>query len=314
MNIWAAIHDRQQRALDRVRVLLSGNATPARGERGGLRVKSSADGESADVYLYDAIGGWLGISAEQFSKELSAIDAPTINLHINSPGGDVFDGTAIYNMIQQHASDVIVHVDGVAASIASIIALAGKEVRMGEGSYFMIHNPWSLAIGDSREMRQIADVLDKIGGQLAGIYARQTGMTLDAARAAMDAETWYTAQEAVDNGFADSVVVPDDEDAKAARDALASFDLSVFEHVPDQMAALAGGKRRRPQPPKNVRDFETFLRDVGGFPHAAAKKIATGGWHCLTAQTDLRDEDGERAAIESLLESIRQASNALTPQ
>jgi ClpP class serine protease len=106
VNIWATIRDRQQRALDRVRVLLSGNVGAAgageRGVRAQLRVKNAADGESTDVYLYDAIGGWFGVTAEQFSKSLSAIETPTINLHINSPGGDVFDGTAIYNAIQQH--------------------------------------------------------------------------------------------------------------------------------------------------------------------------------------------------------------------
>ena len=303
--------DRSQRALDRVRVLVSGNAVTPRATPAKLRVKASADGQSADVYLYDAIGGWLGISAQQFSEQLAEITAPTINLHINSPGGDVFDGTAIYNAIQQHDSDVIVHVDGVAASIASIIALAGKEVRMGEGSYFMIHNPWSLAIGDAADLRETADLLDKVGGQLAAIYARQTGMKLADVQSAMDAETWYTAEEAVENGFADSVTVPPDDDAKAARDALALFDLSTYEHVPDQLAALAGQKRGRREAPNTIRDFEAFLRDAGGFSHAAAKKIATGGFK---ATTDPRDEDGERAAIESLLESLRQASNALTSQ
>lgn len=303
MNIWATMKERQERALNRVRVLLSGTGGKSKAER-TLRVRNAADGSSADVYLYDAIGGWLGISAEQFTKEFSAITAPTINLHVNSPGGDVFDGTAIYNAIQQHPSNVVVHVDGVAASIASIIALAGNEVRMGEGSYFMIHNPFAMAIGDAGELRQTADLLDKVGGQLAGIYARQTGMPMGDVKAAMDAETWYTAQEAVDAGFATSVAVPDEDDAAAARNALALFDLSVFEHTPEPIAALAAANR--PKAPSNIRDFEAFLRDVGGFSHAAAKAIAVDGFKAT--QADPRDEDDAR----SLLESIQRTAELLT--
>lgn len=293
-----------RRALDRVPVLISGIDGARRSAR--LRVKNSADGLSADVYLYDAIGGWMGISAEQFSKDLAAVTAPTVNLHINSPGGDVFDGTAIYNAIQNHDADVIVHVDGVAASIASIIALAGKEVVMGEGSYFMIHNPWGMAVGNSSEMRQTADLLDKVGGQLAAIYVRQTGMALGDVTAAMDAETWYTAEEAVENGFATSVAVPAEDDAAQARSALASFDLSTFEHVPERLAALAGQKPKK-QPPKTIREYETFLRDAGGFSHAAAKQLAAA----FKATTEPRDEDDARA-VQSLLDSIQRAKDSLT--
>lgn len=286
-----------------MRVFTSGSVAGEIRPKANLRVKASADGLSADMYLYDAIGGWLGIGAEQFSKALADITAPTINLHINSPGGDVFDGTAMYNAIQNHDANVIVHVDGVAASIASIIALAGSEVRMGEGAYFMIHNPWAMAIGDSSELRDTAELLDKVGGQLASIYVRQTGMSAKDVKAAMDEETWYTAEEAVAAGFANSVTIPSDDDAKASREALALFDLSVFERVPEQVAALAGKKRQR-QTPKTKREYEAFLRDVGGFSHAAAKNLAAS----FKATTDPRDEDDARV----LLESLQRANESLT--
>lgn len=288
----------QQSALNRARSVVSGVSNSSHAK--GPRIQASADGLSADVYLYDQIGAWFGIDAQQFTKDLQAVTAPTINLHVNSPGGDVFDGTAIYNALQQHPSKVVTYVDGVAASIASIIALAGDEVVMGEGAYFMIHNAWGLAIGNAAELRQTADVLEKISGQLAGIYARQTGMSLADAQTAMDAETWYTAQEAVDAGFATSVALPPDEEAQAARDALASFDFSVFSRTPEPLKVAASAARpgaRQKAAPQTIREFEDFLRDEGGFSHAAAKAIAAAGFK---RSTDPRDEDDARALLESI--------------
>jgi ATP-dependent Clp endopeptidase proteolytic subunit ClpP len=191
-------------------------------------IQNKAD-ESADVMIYDVIG-W-GVSADQFCRDLRAINAKTINVHMNTPGGSVFDGMAIYNSLKAHPANVVCHVEGLAASIGSVIALAGDEVRMGEGTFFMIHNPSSLAIGDADEMRRQADMLDKVSTSIAGIYVEKTGMTLDAAKAAMDAETWYTAEEAKAAGFADEIDEPDDDEddpEPESATARAAFDFKIF--------------------------------------------------------------------------------------
>ena len=258
-----------------------------------LRIEN-ATGEEATVYLYDSIG-WLGVEAQPFVSDLAAITAGTIRLRINSPGGDVFAGTAIYNALREHGARVITQIDGVAASIASIIALAGDEVHIAEGAFFMIHNPFMVAIGDAEEMRRAADLLDKVRGQLAAVYVRKTGMDLGEVESLMDEETWFTAEEAVDAGFADQVA--GDEAAEA------SFDLSVFNHVPAELAGHtdAGEPRRL----KTVRDFEGFLRDEGGFSRSAAAAIARGGFK---GQSNPREEDGEPdsvAAIEQLIATLK---------
>ena len=128
----------------------------------------------AEVLIYDEISSW-GITAENFVKDLQGVTAKTINLRINSPGGSVFDGTAIFNALRAHPAKVVSHIDGVAASIASIIALAADEVRMAENAFYMIHNAWGVAMGDGAEMRKMADILDKIAGTLAKTYAAKTG-------------------------------------------------------------------------------------------------------------------------------------------
>lgn len=160
-------------------------------------------GKSVDVYIFDYIGSWE-ISARSFIEELKGLDADQINLHINSPGGSVFDGIAIQNSLKHHKAKVTVHIDGLAASIASIIALAGDEIRIAENAYVMIHNPASIVWGDARDMLKEAELLDKIADGLAGDYSRKMGITVAEARALMDEETWYLGQEAVDAGFADA--------------------------------------------------------------------------------------------------------------
>ena len=183
-------------------------------------IKAAADGKSAaEVYIFDYIGYW-DISARSFIDELKAIDSDQIDLHINSPGGSVFDGVAIQNSIKHHKANVTVYIDGIAGSIASIIALSGDQIYIAENAYVMIHNPSSIVWGEAQDMLKEAEVLDKLADGLAGDYARQMDITADEARALMDAETWYLGQEAVDAGYADSTF--------AGTQAVASFDLKRF--------------------------------------------------------------------------------------
>lgn len=159
---------------------------------------------AADVYIFDYIGGWE-ITAKSFIDELKVLDADRINLHINSPGGYVFDGVAIQNVLKHHKAKVTVWIDGLAASIASVIALAGDEVKIADNAYVMIHNPISLVMGEAKDMLKEAEVLNKITDGIAGDYSRRMGITVDEAKALMEEETWYLGQEAVDAGFADSL-------------------------------------------------------------------------------------------------------------
>ena len=186
-------------------------------------IKASSE-DTADVYVYDEISPW-GVDAQQFARDLATITAKTINLRVNSPGGSVFDGTAIYNALKAHPAKVVTYVDGVAASIASIIALAGDEVRMASNAYFMVHNPWGVAIGDGEELRKMAAILDKITVVMAGTYAAKCGKPKAEVLDLMNAETWFTAEEALAAGFVDVI----EDDAAGAK---ASFDLSAFSNVP----------------------------------------------------------------------------------
>lgn len=207
-------------------------------------------GEPAALYIFDEINPLWGIGAQEVVDQLKTIDAPQIDVHINSPGGNVFDGIAIMNALRNHAANITVKVDGLAASIASVIAMAGDSIVMSLGAQMMVHNPSGFAMGDAKTMRELADTLDKSRASIASIYADRAGGTVDAWGTAMDAETWYTAQEAVDAGLADKV-----DDSSQAADIAAKFDLSIFNHAgreaapPPYIPFNNGGKFPDPKTP-----------------------------------------------------------------
>lgn len=173
-------------------------------------------GETSVMSIFDDIGAY-GVSAKAFLDDLRSVKGSTVSLEINSPGGDVFAGLAIYNGLRNSGKTINVKVLGLAASAASLVAMAGDTIEMPENAFLMIHNPWSFAAGDANDMRATADVLDKIGASLATTYANRTGKSEDEISAMLAAETWLTAQEALDMGFATSVV--------AASPIKASFEL-----------------------------------------------------------------------------------------
>jgi ATP-dependent Clp endopeptidase proteolytic subunit ClpP len=183
-------------------------------------IKNATD-ESADVFIYDVVGdSWIGTDAGTFVKQLNALKTKKINLRINSPGGSVFDGMAIYNALARHPAEVTSYVDGLAASIASVIALAGKKIVIAENAMMMIHDPSVLAFGKAEELRKSADVLDQIKETIINTYATRTGLKRDEIAQMMTDETWFTAQEAIAKKFADEST----PGVKAA----AQFDLSSF--------------------------------------------------------------------------------------
>lgn len=186
------------------------------------------------VYIYDEIGAW-GVTAQQFVDSLKDHEGEAIDLHINSPGGSVFDGLAIYNTLKAHQGRVDVYIDGIAASMASVIALAGDQIAMAPNALMMIHNPASGAFGDAADMRKHADLLDKVKAQLISIYLTRANVDEEDLVRMMDEETWLTADEALAMGLIDVILdAPEVDVAACAR----QFDLQgKFGSLPEQLKA-----------------------------------------------------------------------------
>lgn len=184
---------------------------------------------SAELFIYDEIGAG-GKAVKDLLAELDDLgDVKTINLRINSPGGDVFEALAMYNGLIREPADVIVHIDGLCASAATVVAMAGDEVRMADNALFMIHEPWTAMVGNADDFEKRAGLLDVVADSIVNIYARKTGADHDTVREWMRAETWYTAEQAHAAGFIDVVSEP----LKMA--ALARpHDLSHFKNCPQE--------------------------------------------------------------------------------
>tara|TARA_R110002073_G_scaffold144222_2_gene296260 strand:+ start:1044 stop:2057 length:1014 start_codon:yes stop_codon:yes gene_type:complete len=178
--------------------------------------------EVTDIYLFSDIGTF-GVSAQSFVEEIKEYENKELAIHINSLGGEVFEGMAIYSIIQRRKAKTTVYIEGIAASIASVIALAADEVIMSENSLLMIHNAWGGSSGDAKEMRKQADVLDKISNEIAEIYVKKTRLSYNEIEMMMSEETWLTAEEAVALGFVDSISEP----IKVA----AKYDVSKFKNI-----------------------------------------------------------------------------------
>lgn len=187
----------------------------------------------ASISIYGDVGSW-GISAASFVEELKSIDAPEIWLSINSPGGEVFDGLAIHSALRSHRAKVTVQVDSLAASIASVIAMAGDRIIATPHSQFMVHDAQGVACGDPEEMREYADFLDRQSDNIASVYAERAGGTVKQWRTRMKATTWYFADEAVEAGLADEVGQPQrmsPEEEEQARAVASAWDLSVYNYA-----------------------------------------------------------------------------------
>jgi len=191
-----------------------------------MRAKNKNEGE---IYLYGLIGRdfWGdGISAKQFADDLKALgNVSRIDLRINSDGGFVDDARAMYNLLRDHKATIAVHIDGIAASAASFIAMAGNTIEIAEGGFVMIHNARMGVVGEARDLRQAADILDMVNGTIRDTYVARTRQSAEQVTAWMDAETWFTGTEAVKHGFADKIV----ENLAAAA---AISDPSRFKNLP----------------------------------------------------------------------------------
>jgi ATP-dependent Clp protease protease subunit len=205
----------------------------ARGDRaeGERSIRVEVKDDQAHVYLYDVIDAWWGASAKDLITALTEAGDRDVQLHINSPGGDVFEARAMASAIVAYPGRVTAHVDGLAASAATTVAVAAEEVRITEGGLFMIHNSWTIAWGNKGELRDTADLLEKVDGSIAADYVRRTGKAVDQVTAWMDDETWFSSAEALEHGFVDAVD-PATRKETSARALASRWNLSAYRNAP----------------------------------------------------------------------------------
>jgi len=235
----------------------------------GPAPEAAAGTDEGTVTIYDVIGedSWTGngFTAKRMSAALRSIGARDVTVKINSPGGDFFEGVAIYNLLREHPAAVTVRVMGLAASAASIIAMAGDRIEMGRGAFLMIHNAWAVAIGNRHDMRAAADTLEPFDAAMAGIYEHRSGLAAKKVAELMDAETWLAAAQAVEMKFADAVI---DDEATTDGSTSARADLAA-KHRVDTILAKQGmprSERRR------------LIRDLAnGTPGAAEPAMPSAG-------------------------------------
>ena len=211
MNLDPKLHDRFRARLPQVITDLRANAAEhapeaAARREAGYSIRNAA-GDEAVIRIYDEIW-WLGINALDLVADLDAITAPQIRVEINSPGGDVWDGVAIYNALRNHPAQITTRIDGMAASIASVIFQAGDRRIVHDSSQMMIHNAWGMTVGDHQDHADMVGVLQQQDKVIAGIYAAHADGDVDHYQTLMDAETWMVGAEIVANGLADEVVEP----------------------------------------------------------------------------------------------------------
>lgn len=219
----------------------------------------SDNGDHVEVRIYDVIG-WPFIEAQDFLADLDNHKGKDLIVSINSPGGDVFDGFAIYNALKRWDGKVTTRNDGLAASAASFILVSGDEVQSAKNAFVMIHNAWGLVVGNKEDLEKTAGFLDQIDTAIAEHYADKTGKKISDIKDLMSKETWFRGSAAKDYGLVDKVI-----DQEAAKN---SFDLSVFSGAPDDL--FGNGQKKDP----TIREIENALRDVG-VSIAKAKALAS---------------------------------------
>ncbi len=215
-------------------------------------IKNSSDNTS-EVVIYDEIGSW-GVDSKTFIEEIKNISTNNVTLRINSPGGSVIDGLAIHDAIKRMPQKVTTRIEGLAASIASIIALGGDEVTMSENSLFMIHNVWGGETGGADDMRKAADLMDKMTDRLVNIYVSKTGKSEEEIRAWMDAETWFDSNEALEAGFINYIEEPI---ALAAK-----FDIEKLNYKNKSLVVDMFNSNKKIKMEKQFEDLKNYISDL----------------------------------------------------
>lgn len=261
---------------DRVHAFTSQEVLDRWGEdASGLRAVERGDNV---ITMFDVIGEdyWSGggITAKTVSKQLRAIGGP-VEVQINSPGGDVFEGFAVYNVLREHPYDVNIKVIGMAASAASVIAMAGDTVQIGAAAFVMIHNCWCIGIGNRHEFRELADFLEPFDQALAAVYESRTGQKLSDITKWMDAETYMSGQTAVERGFADELLPSDqiEEDAKAKADTKRVNEVRSMEIALQASGLSRSQARAKIQALKGAREHAVLPLPEQAREHAATAEM-----------------------------------------
>ena len=223
------------------------------------------DDDSTDILLYGIVA-WWDLDSKQFAEDLMRITTSKVNLRINSPGGNVFDGIGMYNSIKTHPAQFTSIIESSALSIMSVVALASETVKIAKNAFMMLHEPWSIIAANAKDLRKEADVLDKLSGGMAGTYMEKTGKSAKNVKEWMGEETWFNAQEAKDAGLVDEII-GENKEAKSF------FDLSIFANVPEELRERINANRGKP----TEREIEKILRD-SGFSRQEAVAFVAGGY------------------------------------
>jgi len=244
------------------------------------KIEASAN-DQAEILVYDVIG-WPYNDAGDLVRYVNSLGDKDILVRLNTPGGDVFDGMAIFNALANHKGKVTIRIEALAASMGSVLAMAGKEIQAYSNTMMMIHDPWIYTAGNQYELREMADLLEKISGNMLDVYAGRSKIGKREMKEIMKAETWYTAKEAKEKGFINTIL----ETGKAAK---AQFDLTMYANAPDGICSIEGRDLTE-------REIERALRDAGA-SRSFAKAIVAERFK------PLRDAE-LKAEAESLIQKI----------
>lgn len=223
-------------------------------------IKSQSDDDEAEILIFDVIG-WPWLEAQAFVVALSELGGKDVTVRIASPGGDIVDAVAIFNSFEQYKGKVTTKIESLAASSASLIALAGDEVQAYKNALMMIHDPWMFTVGNQYELRADADVLSKFSSNLVDAYSDNSNIGKRDIKAMMKDETWFTAKEMKDKGLIDTIIDKDGAKAK--------FDLSIFANMPDNILDITEGDKDL-----TIREIERALRDAGASQKFAKAFVA----------------------------------------
>jgi ATP-dependent Clp protease protease subunit len=226
--------------------------------------------KTGEIYIYGDIVSYKwddsDVTAKSFKDDLDALgDIDTLNIYINSAGGSVFQGQAIYSILKRHKAHKNVYIDGIAASIASVIAMAGDAIFMPKNAMVMIHRPWTIAIGNVDDMLAAAEALEKIGIAIKATYMERFKESEDKLQELLDAETWLTADECLEYGLCDEVT-----GEKQIAASLNSEVLSKYRNVPDFLKSAVGGddleerQRRAAIAEQSQKNIENLKKILGG--------------------------------------------------
>jgi len=309
------------------------------------RITNATSPDEAEVMLYDEIGGWYGATADEFIADLRGISSPNLRVRINSPGGSVFEGIAIANALRSHPANVVIQVDSVAASIASVIAMAGDRVEMAPNAMIMIHEASGVCLGNAADMEEMAQLLALISDNIADAYAAKAGGTRESWREQMRNETWFLPDAAVEAGLADEAltvprrgepVEPQPGEAEPEPDMARAWDLAAYgyagpkpeqpaeepatltftigagvdEQVLEALRAMAEGRTApepaaEPEPPEPVASIEPAPPETAG-----VQPEPIDDWTAMVSSLITDDADDWSALVSHLTEPEASSSAA----